>query len=284
MKLALISYAKLKGEKHWNLILESVEDVQTYFDASSSVGASQFLDVWQEMKKGHDSSHTVNQRVHQSSVVGAAMTIAIRATEKPVTLVDACAIHDKLLYAKFMNMLKFITVLGQKIRVNSKGGYSAFDDMFQTHEELEIDEKQMREFLIASDDFKCKLSLSKPIIVLENDSIISDELHKKIEYNGLGLNYNDWEPIMNFKFRTENWTFEDFFELFDKAVKNGLHTIIAETTLYQEEQFGRMTKILKKVMQNNPGKTLSVKLLLSAGGDLAQYTNNLPSNLILTLL
>jgi hypothetical protein len=53
MKFALISLKNLKVEKHWNLILETMEDVQAYFAASTDLSAHQFLDVWKAMKNGH---------------------------------------------------------------------------------------------------------------------------------------------------------------------------------------------------------------------------------------
>jgi hypothetical protein len=286
MKFALISFAApLKGDKHWNLILETVEDVKTYFEASSAISASQFWDLWCSMKKGTDVGHSFNARRHQNSVYGAGIALQMQAEkEGEVSLVEACEIHDRLLYRKLQSMLNII-LSGSAIRLHSKGGYSHFDDFFQTHEELECDEKQMREYLASEDNAKFTLSFSKSMVIIENQSMISDELYRKLHSPSDWRAYDNYEKVLNFKYRTENWTAAEFITLFNDAIQNGLHTIIAETTLYDTEQFAKLTQILKRVMTDNPSKTLEAKLLIQ--GDvtlLEKYTSDLPGNLKVTLL
>lgn len=282
MKLANISYAKLKGDRYWNLILETMEDVQVYFKASSELSAKQFLNIWVAMKGGQTWPHYFNQRVHQASIAGAAMKISFQAEETgKVSLIEGCEIHDKLLYGKLQSMIR-IMMSGDKIRVSSKGGYSNFDDMFQTHEEMVCNENQMKEYLMGFDNIKIEFTISKPIIVIENESMISKELSKKID--DLKYDYKTYETLFNFKYRTENWEGKEFFKFFDDGIKNGLHTIIAETSLYDKEQFEKLTAILKKVMNNNPDHTLEVKLLTTNTNELSEHISNLPENLKLTLL
>lgn len=282
MKLALISYANLKGDKHWNLILETAEDVQIYFDASSKLGIQQFIDIWTELKGGQTWPHYFNERIHQASVKGALTMVSMKAEQAgECSLVDACEINDKLLFNKLRSMRKMIEN-GEQIRVSSKGGYSGFDEMYQTHEEMECTEKQMREYLLAKDGMKFDLAISRNIIIIENESMVSDVLDRKIR-NELKIHYSDYEPVLNFKYRTDNWTAAEFYKLFDDAVKNGLHTIIVETSINDKQQFESMAELLKKVMGNNPNKSLEVKILTSSGL-LQNYVKDLPQNLTLTLL
>jgi hypothetical protein len=278
MKLALISYAKLKGDKYWNLILETQDDVQEYFEASFQLGAKQFLDVWVALKGGQTWPHYVDQRIHQASVSGAMKMISMKAEETgECSLVEACEINDKLLLSRLKSMINLVSN-GEKIRVSSKGGYSIFDDFYQTHQEVECSEKQMREYLMSKDGIKFELEFSSPIIIIENESIISDQLYRKIE------SIKGFETIFDFKYRTENWTAEEFYKLFNDAVKKGLHTIIAETSINDEKQFESLAELLKKVMMNNSEKELEVKILTSNTKLLEKHTQNLPGNLKLTVL
>lgn len=286
MKLSLISYAQFETkEKHWNLILESVQDVQQYFEASSSLSAHQFIDVWEKMKgkNGFQQTwpHFFDQRTHQGSIAGALVSITMKAEQQgKVSLVEACEIHDKLLYVKLQNMLK-IVIQGKSIRVASKGGYSIFDEFYQTHEQADCSEKDMREFLMSYDSVKMSLFFKRPIVVIENESVLSDRMSKHFRY----IDNQTHHFVYNFKYRTENWTYEEFFKLFDEAVKNGTHTIMAETSLYDIKQFGALAKVAKNVMTANPTSKLTIKLLINGDvKDLTPYIAHLPDNLTVEVL
>lgn len=277
MKMVLIEYATLKNdEPHWNLCLETTEDVEIYTQISHKLSALHFWEVWGSLKKGHNIAHATTHGKTPSTTFVAAMEVVKKAEEGEISLIEACNIHDKVVIDKSINLLKLINE-GHKIKVTTLGGYCQLDEYFNIIAEEIINENQLKNYLTSGQKPKFDLVIDSECVVIENQISISEEVYRLVKNN-------TYEVICNFKYRTEGWTRNDFYSLFAKAIDNKLKVIVAETSLYDKKQFQLLASVLIELMDNKQHKELLVKILVADKEEMKKLIPKLPENLKLELL
>lgn len=258
MKFAKLTHTHHPDEGHWNLILESKEDIHNYFEHEVKRSGLAFWEMWKKAKDYNDISHFIPRS--PAITAGTGYSILMLSKEREISLVEACGIQDKFLIGKYLNMIKMIDA-GYSIRTSASGGYCPMDTFFTVLDERPCSPTELTEYLLnPSVDLEKKdlnLSFDKHCIVLENQNVLSDEMYSRITQWGSA------QIITHFKDRIQNYTFEEIYKLFDDWIKKQYSAyLLAETTMIDIEQFMNLKKVLEKVMENNYGRTLYINLLI----------------------
>jgi len=287
MKLAYTEYAKfnnsnVKKEDTLCLILEDVEDVVTYFDYVGEKDAKKLIGAWGLITENVERGQAPYSHLPYDPVYVVAGVLAAKGmSKKKYSLLHLATDFDSIIADKMQTMLKFITN-GDKVRVNWKGGYSSFNDIFNVTEEVPADEHKIRQYLMLgtlSEDGLPDIKIKTDTLVIENDVSISRELY----WDYLQKNNIEYDRFYEFKSKTNFLKYEQLFELFDSFIQSGITHIVTETTMNDKMQILTMKKILQKVMDQYPDKKLKVSIMLNGEdteGILKTDRKNLKINII----
>lgn len=260
MKLSKITYAKMSNEGNWNLVLETISDLQQYVNIDNKNNADSALALWSRLKEYKSANMMMDAYHAAQGELGIARLMAFhlenpKSENRETTIVDYCNTFDTVLHGKYKNMETIINE-GKKVRTNWKGGYSIFDDYFISLEDKECDSDMLLIYLTTGEIGENKLVFDKEVLILENNEELSPYIYKRLRK----YEYNTTQIVNRFRVRMLNKTKEEIYKLFDDGIKNKLEVIYIETTLQDKNQFDGIKQIIEKVMINNPKKHLTINL------------------------
>lgn len=262
MKFVRITHTFTPDEAgHWNLCIETPEDLMVYKEIDGNRNALSAWGFWgrakRAAKKGYDVFHTSQGDYG----INRLMAHRLHYAGKDTTLFDYCSQVDEILIGKYHNMMRML-IDGEHVRTVWQGGYSPMSS-FVIKEEATCDSASLALYL-STGRIDESVEINKGIVVFENSDVLSDNL---IEFCYRKYGWRGVQRICNLRAHTMGWGFKDYYEFFRKGFENGLHTIILETTMQDEQQFSSIRSVVRKVMDKDfPANKLDVYIKLNTSG------------------
>lgn len=214
MKRTLVNH---DGIVQWKFIISTDEELVQYAKHQSTVLSEELRQI---ISSKSNDSETNTQK-------------ALRLTSE-IHRVPLIVSGDVILHKVIMAMHTFI-LKGQTIVVNEAGGYCPWDDSCMSL----VDESEALE---SSADMKNQIVsdlTAGPILVLENQGDIPEEVRKYIDYTFDTLNFS---YIRNIQFNKDR-----LVPLLTDALKAKHDTIVVLSTLMDKSQIILMVEFLEKI-------------------------------------
>ena len=258
MKIAK-SYSEVDQKEFTFLLLESVKDLDAYAGYNTPIKAKQAVGAWMGFKSQDFKKDFGDWVQHEESTNSIARVLALQANLKgsPTSIVDYCTNSDHLING-IHNAMHRMLLENYIVRVNSRGGYCSIteSDLDEFIFVEDINEIQMTNFLLNGHHNE-SLRINKKIIVIENDNYIPKQLIN--DFCVLtNVEQSDVQPITGFKLKTILYKPVDYFNLFNEGIKNGLTTILVETTGQDAKQVESLKGVLNKVISQYKDVILTI--------------------------
>ena len=289
MKLAKISYAPTteSSDCHWNLILESRNDVLNYFEYESAKHSRAAMDFWflalkrENQNDGHANIDRLSHFIGGDSNSGyraAALHILqtrLLGDDNGLTIQKYCFETDKLISNKFSFMISLIN--NGPIKVNMVGGYSRYDNNYFEFESIDCDQSKMIQYLSGKNFLDNGIvDIKNKTLVIENDNKIEDKVLKFLTKKKLESDYylmNNFRDVL-----ADKKTFE---KTILNAINNGLENLVVMTTLTDKSQFEDYRGVFESILKTKPNKTVIFYLIRNGFQDkIKTKLNNFPIKLI----
>jgi len=217
MKKTLVNHG---GTIQYKILIKTQEQLMEYAELNSNIMANEFCALLQN--KPDELTH------HQKMIKS-------MAQNSGESIIVTC---DRLPYKKIMNMLKAI-VAGHIVVVNNSNGYCYWSD-----KEMSLVEETEENIKLANQIDGPKYEIEYDIfhgvvLILENQSKIPDSV---IEYVTGVLGQKEYAYVKNISLDSDH----KLAGIIQSAIKMGIHTIVAETTLTNENQVYNLIHLLSK--------------------------------------
>ena len=264
MKIAKVAHKALNGEKHWNLILEDLNDLNKYVELSRSKFSRESIRLWID-KENYQDPHVANTSAKK---IGSIILSSVKDGEE-LSVSEYCSKIDQVYISKIENMFKYLNK-GDKIRINAKGGYSDLsEDFFTIQEKFIPNDKQINNFILGKEFIhKYEIDLNHNTLVFENESYLSEDLTSYLK------SFKDVHVICNFKEVLKGYKSEDLIKLFSESITN-IENFVVETTLLDYEQFKHMENLIVPLCEKY-AHTVNLHIINHSGSEInvdSEYVN-----------
>lgn len=247
-----------RGKKYSFICLETEQDADSYSHVNAEIKAHQSVNFWMGFKSQtfrQSPSDYYEHEESQDNIMGAALSVKLSFAQKPVSLVEYCNDSDNIINEMNNRIFKYIR-RGDKVRINSNGGYCPISD-FEGYEIVkDITEIEMFNFLLHKEtDYT--FEISGKYLVIENDRHIPEYLIKSFSEK-TGISPKQVQIFNSFKHRTVLFKEGHFIKLFKDGIKQGLEAIIFETTAQDVPQINKLKAVFEHLMPFYPDRTLNI--------------------------
>ncbi len=242
-------------KKHPQLLIESIEDLNTYILHDSVIRSKQAADFWIAFKTQTYRTNIADYYQHEKECRNTAIqcmlavdiNIKAQLTNQVTSLIEYCSKADKFLADKYSAMLRFLNN-GQVVRTNHLGGFCPYEDgMFEIDEMVDVDSEEQVKSFILDGRLDISMKINKKTIVIENSDNIPESLIETFQKIS-NIKKEDIQVFNTFKLKTILWKEKEFFNFFKKGLEDGLENIVFESSFQDLQQFKKLKTLLEAIM------------------------------------
>lgn len=245
------------------LVLENIEDAKLFFELDAKIKAKQSINLWLGVKSQPSNfvrsamsyaSHEAEGNDPVAQTMATALELTAIHTGKDVSLVEYCKIADKYI-SEFHEYILSEIQEGNFVRLNKMACGCSVNDLTGFDSYQDINELETYNFML-SGEINMDFSIKNKIVVLENSTRLPINLVKNFN-NITNTTPEELQIITSFKKKSILFKKSDFVKFFLDGVKNGLQTIVCDTTGQDVGNIKELKDVIEYVAKTFPYKTFN---------------------------